>query len=86
MKGVGFEENFESANDGVKATAVSLKCLGMGGGLVGGNAARLGVYFGAVFFEVFGDGDLALGGVPLVMGGVNVKEFPQGAIDEITEV
>ena len=50
------------------------------------DAAGLGVNDGGVLFEVFGDGHLAFGGEVFVFGGVNAKEAPEGAIDEVTEV
>ena len=84
--GGGFEEHFESTNDGVKATAVPLESFGLGSGLVGGNAASLSMNNWAMLCEVLGDRDHALGGIFFGFGRVKVKEFPQGAIDEITEV
>ena len=58
----------------------------MGGGIVWGYAACLSMNDGGVLFEVFGDGHQAFGGEVFVFGGVNAKEAPKGAIDEIAKV
>ena len=63
-----------------------LEGLSVGSGVVWGYAACLSMNDGGVLFEVFGDGHLAFGGVVFVFGGVNAKEAPKGAIDEVTEV
>ena len=81
-----FKDDLEPANDSVEAAAVPLEGLSLRGGVVWRDAAGLGVNDGGVLFEVFGDGHLAFGGEVLFFGGVNAKEAPEGAIDEVTEV
>ena len=80
------KNDLEPADDSVEAAAVPLEGLSLGSGVVWSDAACLSMNDGGMLFKVFGDGHLAFGGVVFVIGGVNAKEAPKGAINEVTEV